>query len=246
MAHKKDQIDIDRLPAHIAVIMDGNGRWAKKRGGMRLMGHRKGADSVRAITEACAELGVRYLSLYAFSIENWSRPDDEVSGLMDILVEKLENEQKTLIKNNIRLRTIGDITSLKPFLQKKLNDVIRITENCKRMDLILALNYSGRWDIMNACRNIALKIESSELKASEIDDGVLREHLTTQYIPDPELMIRTSGEKRISNFMIYQLAYSEFYFTQVLWPDFKKSHLYDAILDYQKRERRFGKTSEQI
>ncbi len=246
MSDLKNNINKNKLPQHIAIIMDGNGRWAKKKGRIRIMGHRAGAKSVREITEACAELGVKYLTLYAFSTENWNRPESEVSSLMELLIDNLQKEVKTLLKNDISLNVIGDITRLPEKVQKNINETVEKTKNGKRMCLSLALSYSGRWDIIQACRDIALEIKRGKLNTEDIDQNLFVQYLSTKGIPDPELMIRTSGEQRISNYMIYQLAYSELYFTTTLWPDFSKDHLYKAILDFQTRERRFGKTSEQL
>lgn len=246
MSDLKNKINKDKLPQHIAIIMDGNGRWAKKRGGIRIIGHRAGAKSVRNVAEACAELGIKYLTLYAFSTENWNRPKDEVSSLMELLIENLQKEIKTLLNNDIALNVIGDTSVLPDKVQKNLNKTIDETKHGKRMCLSLALSYSGRWDIIQACQNIAMKVKQKELNPEDIDQNMFVQYLSTKGIPDPELLIRTSGEKRISNYMIYQMAYSELYFTKTLWPDFSKNHLYKAILDFQTRERRFGKTSEQL
>ncbi|MGM0648946.1 MAG: isoprenyl transferase [Bacteroidota bacterium] len=246
MSKLKKQINRDKLPQHIAIIMDGNGRWARKRGGIRLMGHRAGAGSVRKVTEACAELGVKYLTLYAFSTENWSRPENEISGLMSLLLEQLQKEAKTLLDNDISLHVIGDISMLPESVQKRLKKVKEQCKNGKRMSLNLALSYSGRWDIVQATQNIAKDVKNGKIDPEKINQDIFETYLSTKNIPDPELMIRTSGEKRISNYLVYQLAYSELYFTDTLWPDFTKNELYKAILDYQTRERRFGKTSEQL
>jgi undecaprenyl diphosphate synthase len=226
--------------------MDGNGRWAKEKGEDRLFGHYNGVASVRDIVEGCAELGVQYLTLYAFSTENWDRPEDEVEGLMELLVTTIRKEVETLSKNNIRLHMIGDLSMLPDYAQKELNEALEITAKNTGLNLIMALSYSGRWEILNAVKKIATIVEKGQLKAAKIDYATIQEHLETANFPDPELMIRTSGEYRISNFLLYQLAYSELYFTDVRWPDFRKENLYKAILDFQKRERRFGKTSEQL
>lgn len=231
---------------HIAVIMDGNGRWAKQQGKNRVFGHRHGVSSVRDTAEACAELGVKYLTLYAFSTENWFRPQLEVSALMTLLLKTINGELNTLLKNDIRLNAIGDIDSLPKSVAKELREAIEKTAHCKRMELVLALSYSGRSEIVRAMKQIALKIQSKEISLHEIDDNLISDSLYTAGIPDPELLIRTSGEKRISNFLLWQLAYAEFYFTEKFWPEFNKEELYKAILDFQNRERRFGKTSEQI
>lgn len=240
------QIDKSRLPRHIAVIMDGNGRWAKEKGEDRLFGHYHGVESVRQIVEGCAELGIEYLTLYAFSTENWDRPADEVTGLMELLVSTIRKEVETLDKNNIRLHVIGDMSMLPEYARAELKEAIDITRENKGLNLIMALSYSGRWELIEAVKNIAAEVEQGQLKASAIDEQVFRQHLSTRNFPDPELMIRTSGEFRISNFLLYQLAYAELYFTEVCWPDFRKENLYAALLDYQRRERRFGKTSEQL
>ncbi|MBT8218361.1 MAG: isoprenyl transferase [Bacteroidia bacterium] len=238
----KDAINIQKLPKHIAVIMDGNGRWAKKHGKPRVFGHRNGVKAVRATTEAAAELGIEYLTLYAFSTENWKRPPREVNALMRLLVETLGKELNRLNENNIKLKAIGDLTKLPDSTNRALTKGIENTSNNTGMTLILALNYSGRWDIMQATKSIL----SKEIPADEITEDVISKHLSTADIPDPELLIRTSGENRISNFLMWQLAYSELYFTNVMWPEFNKETFYEAILDYQSRERRFGMVSEQI
>ncbi len=243
---KKDQINTEKLPHHVAIIMDGNGRWAKEKGKDRLFGHYSGVESVRNIVEGCAELGIAYLTLYAFSTENWDRPKDEVTGLMELLVQTIRKEVTELNKNNIRLFVIGNLSLLPASAQNELKEAIEETENNTGLKLVMALSYSSRWEIINAVKNIAEEIKSGKLDPQEINDEVLKAHLCTSGIPDPELMIRTSGEYRISNFLLYQLAYSELYFSDVLWPDFRKENLYDALLDYQNRERRFGKTSEQV
>ncbi|MER2997991.1 isoprenyl transferase [Pontibacter populi] len=242
----KEKVDINNLPKHIAVIMDGNGRWAKQRGGLRIFGHKSAITAVRETVEAAAELGVQYLTLYAFSTENWSRPASEVSALMQLLVTTIRKETATLNKNNIRLQTIGDTESLPKSCQQELMEAIEMTSGNSRMTLVLALSYSGRWEIAQAMRKLATKVEKGELKATEITEGMIAENLGTAGMPDPELLIRTSGEMRISNFLLWQLAYTELYITELLWPDFRKEHLYEAIISYQRRERRFGKTSEQL
>jgi undecaprenyl diphosphate synthase len=242
----KEKIDLQRLPKHIAIIMDGNGRWAKLQGEERIFGHHNGVTAVRETAEAAAEIGVEYLTLYAFSTENWNRPKEEVNALMELLVHTIHHETTTLNKNNIRLTAIGDLESLPESCRKQLQEAIDNTASNTRMTLVLALSYSARWEILNAVKIIAKKTKDGILQPENIDEALLQEHLCTGKIPDPELMIRTSGEHRISNFLLWQLAYAEFYFTEILWPDFRKENLYDAILDYQKRERRFGKTSEQI
>lgn len=240
------QIDKKRLPRHIAIIMDGNGRWAKEQGQDRLFGHFHGVESVRNIVEGCAELGVEYLTLYAFSTENWDRPEYEVVGLMELLVSTIRGEVESLHKNNIRLHVIGDMNMLPDYARKELEEALAYTKNNTGLNLIMALSYSGRWELLNAVKSIAHKVKKGELALEDIDQDTLQRHLVTSDFPDPELMIRTSGEYRISNFLLYQLAYAELYFTQVRWPDFRKQHLYEAIIDYQGRERRFGKTGEQV
>jgi undecaprenyl diphosphate synthase len=240
------QIDKDRLPRHIAIIMDGNGRWAKEQGQDRLYGHFHGVESVRNIVEGCAELGVGYLTLYAFSTENWDRPEYEVIGLMELLVSTIRKEVDSLHKNNIKLNVIGDMSMLPEYARQELNEALDITKENTGLSLIMALSYSGRWELLNAVKNIAHQVKENRLAVEAIDQSVLQRYLCTSAFPDPELMIRTSGEYRISNFLLYQLAYAELYFTNVRWPDFRKENLYEAILDYQGRERRFGKTGEQI
>ena len=242
----KEKINPAKLPEHIAIIMDGNGRWAKQQGEQRIFGHENGVKSVRETVEAAAEIGVKYLTLYAFSTENWNRPKEEVIALMQLLVYTINAETATLNKNSIRLQAIGDLKSLPPDCYKELQEAIEKTKNNSRMTLVLALSYSSRWEIINAVKEIAQKVEDKTLSASEINEDTIAQHLCTANIPDPELMIRTSGEHRISNFLLWQLAYSELYFTDKLWPDFRKEDLFEAILDYQNRERRFGKTSEQL
>lgn len=242
----KEHIIKSKLPSHIAIIMDGNGRWAQQRGLDRIFGHQQGVNALREVIEATAELDIRYLSLYAFSTENWGRPDDEVSALMRIMVQSLNNETDTLIKNNISLRTIGDINRLSDDVREVLNGTIRQTAGCSGLNLIVALSYSSRWEITDAVKRISEDVRNGLLKSDEIDDNKISQYMTTAGIPDPELMIRTSGELRISNFLLWQMAYTELYFTDVLWPDFGKEDLYKAIIDFQKRERRFGKTNEQI
>lgn len=242
----KSQINIDKLPQHIAIIMDGNGRWAKEKGMPRVFGHRNGVKAVREATEAAAELGVGYLTLYAFSTENWNRPPTEVSALMGLLVDTIKKEVKTLNKNSIRLQAIGDVSKLPERSQQALVQAIEETASNTRMTLVLALNYSAKWEIVEAVRKLATKAKNGTINPEEIDDQVFSDALSTKGIPDPELLIRTSGETRISNFLLWQIAYSELYFTKTLWPDFRKNDLYEAILNFQNRERRFGKTSEQL
>jgi undecaprenyl diphosphate synthase len=242
----KEQIDSNKIPKHIAVIMDGNGRWAQKKGAMRIFGHRNAIAAVRDLIEGTAELGVEYVSLYAFSTENWSRPEEEINALMELLVEAIVDEVPTMMKNNIRLVTIGDLGTLPDKCQSYLNWGKEETKNNTGLTVVLAISYSGRWEIITAVKDIVKKVIAGDIKPEEIDQGVIADHLNTAGIPDPELLIRTSGEQRISNFMLWQLAYAELYFTEVLWPDFRKHDLHEAILAYQQRERRFGLTGAQI
>lgn len=234
------------IPIHVAIIMDGNGRWAKKKGLPRVAGHKRGVDTVREIVEACAQIGVKFLTLYTFSTENWKRPKNEVSTLMRLLLKSLKDRVKELNKNDIRLTTIGDITKLPIEVQKQLRTDIERTKNNKKMVLNLALSYSGRWELLQAMKSIANNVAAGSIKPEDITEEYISNHLTTNKIPDPELLIRTSGEFRVSNFLLWQIAYTEFVITDVFWPDFTREHLYDAILQFQKRERRFGKVSEQI
>lgn len=242
----KEHLDLSRLPAHVAIIMDGNGRWAKERGHDRLFGHLHGVESVRAVVEAAAEVGIRYLTLYAFSTENWERPEQEVTGLMELLVDTIKKEVPTLNKNNIRLHVIGDTEMLPAKARTQLMEALDETASNKGLNLIMALSYSSRWEIHRAVKNIAELVESGNIRAADVTPEVFRNQLATASFPDPELLIRTSGEFRISNFLLYQIAYSELYFTETLWPDFRKENFFKAIMDFQQRERRFGKTSEQI
>ncbi len=242
----KLKIDSTKLPKHLAVIMDGNGRWAKQRGKLRIFGHRNGVKAVRDTVTASAELGIKVLTLYAFSTENWNRPRKEVDMLMSLLVNSLKKELKLFQKNNIALRTIGNIDMLPKNAQKELNEVIEKTKNNKHLILNLALSYSSKEEIVNAFKNISKKIVNNELSIKEIDENIINNHLYTRNLPNVDLVIRTSGEKRISNFLLWQIAYAELYFTEVFWPDFNKEELYKAIIDYQQRERRFGKTSDQL
>ena len=244
MTHK-DKIGLDKLPEHIAVIMDGNGRWAKKKGNSRIFGHRNGITAVRETVEAAAELGIKFLTLYAFSTENWNRPKMEVDALMSLLVSSLHEETPTLLKNNISLVTIGDISRLSEKVASQLKVAIEKTSHNTGLKLILALNYSGRWEIVDAVNRIKADAAAGKLNV-DITPEVFSNYLNTKNIPDPELLIRTSGEYRISNFLLWQIAYSELHFTPTLWPDFRKDDFYKAIVDFQKRERRFGKTSEQL
>lgn len=241
-----DLIDKQKLPKHVAIIMDGNGRWAKERGKDRLFGHQHGVISVRDVVEGSAEIGIQYLTLYAFSTENWNRPQSEVNGLMELLVVTIRKEAETLKKNGVRLYVIGDMESLPASCVNELNEAMEITAGNTRLNLILALSYSAKWEIVNASKQIAQKVKSNELLSEDINEDVFRQHLATANFPDPELMIRTSGEHRISNFLLYQLAYAELYFTHTHWPDFRKENLFEAVLNYQNRERRFGKISEQL
>lgn len=242
----KENIDLKRLPRHIAIIMDGNGRWAQEKGQDRLFGHFHGVESVRDIVEGCAELGIGYLTLYAFSTENWDRPAYEVTGLMELLVETIRKEVGTLNKNNIRLHVIGDMTMLPEYASVCLKEALDLTAANTGLNLVMALSYSSRWELTEAVRNLAREVRDGHLDPNEITQDTLEHFLSTRDFPDPELMIRTSGEYRISNFLLYQLAYAELYFTGVRWPDFRKNDLYEAILDFQGRERRYGKTSAQI
>lgn len=236
----------NNIPNHIAVIMDGNGRWAKKKGAARIFGHRNAIKAVRDTVEGCAELGVKYLTLYAFSTENWGRPKIEVDALMELLIDSLRKELSTLMKNNIRLETIGDINGLPKRCVRELEGDVKASEKNSGLTLILALNYSGRAELTKAVIDIAGKIDKGEIKVADIDESVINNQLSTRQYPDPELLIRTSGELRLSNFLLWQMAYTELYFTDVLWPDFRREHLFEALGDYNKRERRFGKTSEQL
>lgn len=229
------------IPRHIAIIMDGNGRWAKSKGNIRLFGHKAGVDSVRDITEACAQLGVKYLTLYAFSTENWGRPTAEVKGLMRILVSALRREAENLHENNVKLVTIGQVERFPKDCQKELKEALELTKNNDRLQLCLALSYSGRWDITEAVKKLATQAANSNLNPEDINDKMISDHLSTANIPDPDLIIRTSGEYRISNFLLWQLAYSELYVTQTYWPDFRRQELYEAIDSFQQRDRRFGK-----
>lgn len=240
------KIDLTRTPEHIAIIMDGNGRWAKKQGHMRLYGHNFGVESVRETLKAAKELKVKYLTLYAFSTENWNRPKEEVDGLMDLLVRSLANEVKELSDSGVRLLAIGDIAGLPQACQNELQESIDLTKDNSEITMVLALNYSSRWEIVNAVKQIAREAKDATLDINSIDANLFSSYLTTSELPDPELLIRTSGEYRISNFLLWQIAYSEFHFTDVLWPDFKREDLFKAVLDYQSRERRFGMVSEQL
>lgn len=236
-----EKIDVTRLPKHIAIIMDGNGRWANERGKERFYGHAEGVISVRKCTEAAAEIGIKYLTLYVFSTENWQRPSQEVDALMELLVDAIERETEDLHKNNIRLQAIGNLNRLPEKAREKLFKSIDKTKNNTKMSLVLALSYSSRWEITEAIKQIATLVKNGEVEPEEINDQLITDYLTTKNIPDPDLLIRTSGEIRISNYLLWQIAYSELYFTPTLWPDFREESLYEAILEYQKRNRRFGK-----
>jgi len=240
------QINLQKLPKHIAIIMDGNGRWAEERGKDRLYGHFHGVESVRNVVEGAAELGIQYLTLYAFSTENWDRPAKEVQGLMQLLVETIHKEVPSLNKNNIRLHVIGDLELLPTQAKREMQEALDLTSGNTGLQLIMALSYSSRWEIVQAVKSIAEAVKSGKLDSTQINQDTFQQHLATHSFPDPELMIRTSGEHRISNFLLYQLAYAELYFTPTRWPDFRKNNLYEAIIDYQQRERRFGKTGQQI
>ncbi len=240
------ELNLNNVPKHVAIIMDGNGRWAKSKGQMRIFGHSNAIHAVRESAEIAAEIGVKYLTLYAFSTENWLRPQYEVSALMELLVKTINSETKTLIENDIKLQAIGDIKSLPQKTQKQLEKAIKATKNNKTMTLTLALSYSARWEILNAVKSIALKVKEGKLNIEDINETTFNSELCTAEIPDPELLIRTSGEQRVSNYLLWQIAYSELYFTPKLWPDFRKEDFIAALIDYQSRERRFGKTGEQI
>ncbi|MBT8257994.1 MAG: isoprenyl transferase [Bacteroidia bacterium] len=242
----KDQIHSDQLPEHIAIIMDGNGRWAKQRGKVRVFGHEKGARSVKEVTESCAELGVKYLTLYAFSTENWKRPKLEVQTLMKLLISSLRKEIESLKENDISLTAIGNLSALPKKVHEELLHVMEETKSNSRMTLTLALSYGSREEIISAFKEISTKVKNNIISPEKIDESIINEHLYTRNLPDVDLLIRTSGEQRISNFLLWQIAYAELYFTEVLWPDFGKENLYEAIVNYQNRERRFGQTSEQL
>ncbi|SMB86519.1 Undecaprenyl pyrophosphate synthetase [Hymenobacter roseosalivarius DSM 11622] len=242
----RSEIDSQNLPTHVAVIMDGNGRWAKQKGGLRIFGHQSAITAVRDTVEAAVELGISYLTLYAFSTENWARPAYEVTALMQLLVHTIRQETPTLLKNGIRLESIGQIDSLPASCQRELAEAKGLTSAGTRMTLVLALSYSGRWDLTQAMRRISEEVAAGRLEPTAVNETTVAQYLATGGIPDPELLIRTSGEQRISNFLLWQLAYTELYITDLLWPDFRREHFYDAIQSYQRRERRFGKTSEQL
>ncbi len=242
----KEKINPESLPKHISIIMDGNGRWAKQRGFMRAFGHEEGTKSVRDVVEACAEIGIENLTLYAFSTENWNRPKREVDTLMRLLVSSLKKEINTLIENDIMLCAIGNLDSLPKKAQKELGEVMSKTGENKRMTLTLALSYGSREELIHMVKDISEKVKNNEISPDAIDESIINQHLYTRNLPDVDLLIRTSGEQRISNFLLWQIAYAELYFTPILWPDFRRENLYEAIFNYQTRERRFGKTSEQI
>ena len=246
MTELKNRIDRLKLPCHIAIIMDGNGRWAKERGSHRIFGHQHGITAVKDAVEGAGELGVKYLTLYAFSKENWCRPREEIDALMNLMVSTINSETETLIKNNVRLLVIGDIKTLPLSIVEKLNEVIEITRDNNGLTLIVALSYGARWEIADAARRIAEDVAAGKIDKDAIDEQSFSGYLVTKGIPDPELLIRTSGEYRLSNFLLWQIAYTEMYFSPTLWPDFRKEHLFNAIIDFQSRERRFGKTSEQL
>lgn len=239
-----ETVDNSNIPQHVAIIMDGNGRWAKKQGAMRVFGHNSAINAVREAAEGAAEMGIKYLTLYAFSTENWGRPKAEVDALMELLVSTIRKETKTLMKNNIRLKTIGHTEGLPAKCQRELKEAMDITAENNRLDLILALNYSGRWEIVEATKKIAADVQLGKIEPSDITDQVFESYLTTAGIPDPELLIRTSGEMRVSNYLLWQIAYTEIFITEVLWPDFNKALLTEAVKAYQSRERRFGKVLE--
>ena len=242
----KDKIDPKQLPLHVAVIMDGNGRWAKKKGNQRIFGHKNGVAAVRETVEAAAELGIKFLTLYAFSTENWNRPKAEVNALMQLLVASLSSESETLMKNNVCLKTIGNTDSLPSNVAKQLKGMIEFTAKNTGLTLVLALSYSGRWELTKAIKEIAFQLSENKIKSDNITELFISQQIQSSFMPDPELLIRTSGEYRISNFLLWQIAYTELYFTDALWPDFRKEDFYKALLDFQSRERRFGKTSDQI
>ncbi len=242
----RNRLDKNNIPEHVAVIMDGNGRWAEKHGKARVFGHESGVESVRSVVEGAGEIGIKYLTFYAFSTENWDRPKVEVDALMELLVQAIEIETESLMKNNVRLSTIGDINSMPAKVKEKLEGCIRFLDSNTGLNLILALSYSSKWEIINAVKNLIQDTIDKKIKPEKINNELFESYLNTAEIPDPELLIRTSGEYRISNFLLWQIAYSELYFTDKLWPDFRKDDLFEAIHDFQNRERRFGKTSEQL
>ncbi|GIV39248.1 MAG: isoprenyl transferase [Thermonema sp.] len=241
-----DDIKKQAVPKHIAIIMDGNGRWAKQRGAARVFGHQNAVEAVRAVVEGCGEAGVEFLTLYAFSTENWARPRQEVNALMSLLVSTIRKEVKKLNENNVRLKAIGQLSDLPQTAQQELQDAMALTAQNSGLTLTLALSYSGRWDLTQAMRRMAEDVRYGRLEPAAVDAQTISRYLSTSFMPEPELLIRTSGEMRISNFMLWELAYTELYFTPILWPDFRKQHLFEAIRSFQQRERRFGKISEQI
>ncbi len=242
----RNKLNKNTIPNHVAIIMDGNGRWAAKHGKARVFGHESGVESVRSVVEGAGEIGIKYLTLYAFSTENWDRPKEEVDALMELLVHAIEMETELLMKNNVRLSTIGDIDSMPTKVKEKLEKCIGVLNSNTGLNLVLALSYSSKWEIVNAVKNLVQDVVNNKLKPEIINNELFENYLNTAEIPDPELLIRTSGEYRISNFLLWQIAYSELYFTEKLWPDFRKDDLFEAVFDYQNRERRFGKTSEQL
>jgi undecaprenyl diphosphate synthase len=242
----KEKLNLDKLPQHVAIIMDGNGRWAKEKGKLRVFGHKNGVLAVRDTVEGAAEVGIKNLTLYAFSTENWNRPKLEVAALMELLVSTINKETKTLMQNNVKLNAIGDLSSLPKRCYQELQEAIDKTKNNTRLTLTLALSYSSRWEILNATKNIAADVSAGKINEVDINEQLFETYLSTKGLPDPELMIRTSGEHRISNYLLWQLAYAELYFTPKLWPDFRREDLFEAVYNYQQRERRFGLTSEQI
>jgi len=246
LSDKIEQLNLKRIPRHVAIIMDGNGRWAKQHGHERRFGHENGVSTVRQITEIASEMGVQYLTLYTFSTENWNRPQDEVDALMNLIVVSIEQQTPDLIKNNVRLTTIGDMKRMPEFAANRLSKCMQDTSCCTGLVLCLALSYSSRWEIVEACRQMAREVATGELNVDAIDDAVLSAHLSTCNMPDPDLLIRTGGDLRVSNYLLWQIAYSELYFTSKYWPDFTKEDFVDAIADFQARERRYGKTSEQV
>jgi undecaprenyl diphosphate synthase len=242
----REKLNLDKLPQHVAIIMDGNGRWAKEKGKLRVFGHKNGVLAVRDTIEGAAELGIKNLTLYAFSTENWKRPKLEVTALMELLVSTINKETKTLLENNVRLNAIGDLSSLPKRCHEELLEAMDKTKHNTRLTLTLALSYSSRWEILNATKNIAIDVKNGKIKQEDINEQLFENYLSTKGLPDPELMIRTSGEHRMSNYLLWHLAYAELYFTSKLWPDFRREDLFEAVYNYQQRERRFGLTSEQI
>jgi len=242
----RNRLDKNRIPNHVAVIMDGNGRWAEKHGKVRIFGHESGVESVRSVVEGAGEIGIKHLTLYAFSTENWERPKNEVEALMELLVHAIDNESELLMKNNVRLSAIGDLSKMPSKVKERLDGCIRFLNSNTGLNLILALSYSSKWEIVNAVKNLAKDSVEGKINPEMINNELFETYLNTIEIPDPELLIRTSGEFRISNFLLWQIAYAELYFTEKLWPDFRKEDLFEAVFDYQNRERRFGKISEQL